>query len=93
MGQLADFRNISSASNELINILNQLYNTYSAESSHNAQMAASWFRTAKGYLTESLRQVEEVSEREVGNGMALTVRSPLLERIVCGNNVLRFGYK
>lgn len=50
-------------------------------------------RTAKGYLTESLRQVEEVSEREVGNGMALTVRSPLLGTVVCGNNVLRFGYK
>ena len=93
MGQLADFRNISSASSELINVLNQLYNTYSAESSHNAQMAASWFQAAKGYVTESLRQVEDVSDREVGNGTSLTVRSPLLERIICGNNVLRFGYK
>lgn len=92
MGQLADFRNISSASNELIDLLNQLYNTYSAESSYNARMAASWFQTAKGYVIESLRQVEEVSEREVGNATSLTVRSPLLERIVCGSNVLRFGY-
>ncbi len=92
MGQLADFRNISAASNELINVLNELYDTYSAQSSYNAQMAASWFQTAKSYVIQSLERVEDVSGREVGNVTSLTVRSPLLERIVCGNNVLRFGY-
>lgn len=93
MGQLADFRNISSASNELIDLLNQLDETYSAQSSHNAQMAAMYFRMAKGYVIESLEQVEEVSEREVANGTSLTVRSPLLTQIVCGNHVLRFAYR
>lgn len=93
MGQVADFGNIFSASNELINVLNELYETYSAESSYNAQNAALCFRRAKGYVIESFRQMKEVSERTVGNGTSLVVRSPLLEWIVCGNNVLRFGYK
>ena len=92
MGQLADFRNISAASNELINVLNDLNTIYSAQSSHNAQMAASWFRIAKSYVIQSLEQVEAVSEREVGNGTSLTVRGPLLSQIVCGNNAIRFGY-
>lgn len=92
MGQLADFRNISAASNELIDVLNKLYDTYSAQSSHNAQMAASWFQIAKKYVIQSLEQVEEVSEREVGNGTSLTVRSPLLSQIICGNNAIHFGY-
>ena len=57
MGQVANFTSITNASNGLIQTLNQLISTYENASSHNARMAASWFRTAKSYVIQSLNEV------------------------------------
>ena len=46
MGHLANFSCITNASNGLIQTLYLLIEMYDNDTSHNARMAASWFRTA-----------------------------------------------
>ena len=93
MGQLANFSSVTNASNGLIKTLNQLISMYEDVSSHNARMAASWFRTAKSYVIQSLEEVNNnVTTREVGGGTTFDVKSPILHRIACGGTAVEFEY-
>ncbi len=83
MGQLANFSGITNASNELIQTLNQLISMYENVSSHNARMAASWFRTAKSYVIQSLNEVNNnVTTKETSGGTVFSVKS-LFCRVLC----------
>ena len=92
MGQLSSFTNIGSASSELINVLNQLYDTYKNSSSHNARMAASAFNAAKGIVINCLNEVQEVTTKEVYEGSGYSIRSPMLDYIISGEDVIEFVY-
>lgn len=93
MGQLANFSSITNASNGLIQTLNQLISMYENQSSHNARMAASWFRTAKSYVIQSLNEVNNnVTTKETSGGTAFNVKSPVLQYITCGEKSIVFEY-
>jgi len=93
MGQLANFVGITSASNELIQTLNQLIRMYESEDSHNARMAASWFRAAKNCVTQSLDEVNDnVTTKETSGGTVFNVKSPVLQRVVCNGTSVEFEY-
>lgn len=93
MGQVANFTSITNASNGLIQTLNQLISTYENASSHNARMAASWFRTAKSYVIQSLNEVNNnVSTKETSGGTAFKVKSPVVQSITCDGKIIEFEY-
>ncbi|WP_141560864.1 hypothetical protein [Butyricimonas sp. Marseille-P3923] len=93
MGQVANFTSITNASNALIQTLNQLIGTYENSSSHNARMAASFFRAAKSCVTRSLDEVDyNVSLRECSSGTAFTVKSPVLTHISGDGQFIEFKY-
>lgn len=93
MGQLANFESIGSASNELIQVLNNLYNTYRNSSSTNARIAASCFNNAKSYVIKSLEdRNNNITEREISSRNSFVVRSPKLDNIYCSDKILKFKY-
>lgn len=93
MGQVANFTSITNASNELIQILNELIHMYENSSSHNARMAALFFKSAKSCVTRSLDEVDyNVSSRECSSGTAFTVKSPVLTRISSDGQFIEFKY-
>ena len=93
MGQVANFSSITNASNDLIQTLNQLIDMYQGASSHNARMAASWFRTAKSYVIQSLDEVNNnVTTKETSGGTAFDVKSPVLQRVTCDGISVEFEY-
>ena len=92
MGQLSNFECIGEPSSELIRVLNDLYDTYNNQSSTHAKMAASAFRDAKNVVINCLNETEQVSIKGVREGKAYTVKSPLLDYIVSGEEVLEFHY-
>ena len=94
MGQLADFKHISEASNGLIQVLNDLIDSYSGVSSQSVQMAVSAFRNAKSYVLQSIDEINRnVTMKEVGNMTFYVVRSPLLESIGCVDREMVFQYE
>ena len=93
MGQLANFSSVTNASNGLIQTLNQLIDTYEKQSSHNARTAASWFRTAKSYVIQSLNEVNNnVTTKETSGGTVFSVKSPILQSIMCDGESVEFEY-
>lgn len=93
MGQVANFTSITNASNELIQTLNQLISMYGNSSSHNANMAATFFRSAKSCVTRSLNEMNNnVSTKETSGGTAFDIKSPILERITCDGKFVEFEY-
>lgn len=93
MGILADFTKISVASNELIEILNTLINQYSNSSSDKVKMAVTCFRNAKIYVKQSLEEVNRnVFSKEIFNGTAYDVCSPVLQSITCAGKTIEFVY-
>ena len=93
MGQLGDFKNITKASDELIQVLDNLYQTYISSGSRNAKMAAECFRFAKELVIQSLEEVDNnITQRKVSNLTTSIVHSPTLDNICCCGKVLKFGY-
>ena len=83
---MGDFSQVSSVSDELLELLQELSLTYEGYN----QIASIYFRNAYNVLLECINGVfiEYVSEREVNNGITYAIASPVLEAITSGEKVL-----
>ncbi|PXZ42711.1 MULTISPECIES: hypothetical protein [Sanguibacteroides] len=93
MGMLGDIQRVTAASQNLINTLNNLINSYKNSSSSNARAAASWFQTAKRYVIESIDEMAPVTLKESGGITSYKIASPLLTEIKCVDKKIMFTYK
>jgi len=86
---MGDFSQVSSVSDELLGLLQELSIRYSA-SNYSASVN---FSNAYNVLLDCMNGAikEYVSEREVNSGIAYRIISPVLETIICNEKVL-FGY-
>ena len=83
---MGDFSQVSSVSDELLELLQELSLTYEGYN----QIASIYFRNAYNVLLECINGVfiEYVSEREVNNGITYAIASPVLEAITSGEKIL-----
>lgn len=84
MGMAADFKQVESASEELINLLSGLEAMYE-KTNWNASF---YFSQARRAVEKSLEDVEYITERTVSSGSSCKIYSPVLSRICCREQLL-----
>lgn len=87
MGIIMELKNIGNVSNGLIKTLNLMIDAYAGKE------PAVWLEDAKNCVLKCFHDTDTIFERTVTEGTSFTVRSPILERIHCGNRYLNFEYR
>lgn len=87
MGIIMELKNIGNVSSGLISTLNRMIDVYDGKET------ATWLRSAKNCLIKCFHDTDTIFKRTVTEGTSFTVRSPILERIHCGNRYLNFEYR
>lgn len=93
LGEIANFRNITEVSGELVELLDDYINYCSNQSTSSMREAKSCFIQAKQKVIQCLNEVNEyVIERETYGGTTYSIQSPRLEKITCGDKMVSFDY-
>lgn len=92
MGQIVEFDKVAGASQELVELLDALYETYHDMPYSYAWNAAACFDKALAILAECIEETRTVDERTTTTGTAADMDCPMLEEIRCGEQVIRFLY-
>lgn len=100
LGIIANLRNVSQASQELVDALDNLKNYYIMKELHatgiqasNAEMAAGYVNIAKRCVIRCLEEVNDVNTKEIINVTQYKVRIPVLAKISCLDQYVNLSYQ
>ena len=91
LGELANFQNIAKASTNLIQSLLPFQEYYAKLGTYNGGMAAQSLGSAISRVIQTLEDTILVSKKDVNNITTYEIRSPLLSRIRCGDQIVEFS--
>ena len=91
LGELANFQNIAKTSTNLIQSLLPFQEYYAKLGTYNGDMAAQSLGSAISRVIQTLEDTILVSEKDVNNITTYEIRSPLLSRIRCGDQIVEFS--
>lgn len=93
MGVLSNYSYLSQSVGELISSLNTARNLYGNRGTYFSDMIAMYLDMALECVTMPLYQsFKSVRNKDVYNGVGYTVYSPLLEKVIAPNQIVRFEY-
>lgn len=93
MGILSEIKGATVASEELINALHSLKRTCEQSGSSKLGMAAIFLGNAASKVESCMREMRNISNKEVSGGIDYDVYSPMLAMIVTPDQIIEFGYK
>ncbi|MCL1608743.1 MULTISPECIES: hypothetical protein [Mediterranea] len=93
LGIIADLRNVSMASSQLLNSLESMINTYQNSGRPQGAVVASYLKQAKSYVYRCLNEKNMISEKYSSNSMSYEIYTPILKEIHCMNSKLVFQHQ